>query len=63
MDRLAQVAREAGLRRLKLETGDRQQAAIRFYARCGFTVCGDFEPYTSMPPKNIATSVFMEKTL
>jgi len=63
MDRLAQVAREAGLAVLKLETGDRQQAAIRFYARVGFRDCGDFEPYSSMPPENIATSVFMEKIL
>jgi putative acetyltransferase len=63
MDRLAQVAREAGLALLKLETGDRQQAAIRFYARMGFRDCGDFEPYSSMPQENIATSLFMEKRL
>ena len=63
MDRLARTAQEAGLHRLKLETGDRQQAAIRFYARCGFEICGAFEPYAAMPPENIATSVFMAKTL
>jgi putative acetyltransferase len=63
MDRLAQVARQAGLAVLKLETGDRQLAAIRFYARLGFRDCADFEPYSSMPVENIATSVFMEKVL
>lgn len=63
MDRLAQVARAAGLGILRLETGDRQQAALRFYARCGFRDCGDFEPYSSMPAENIATSIFMEKRL
>ena len=63
MDRLAEVARDHGLAVLKLETGDRQQAAIHFYARAGFRDCGDFEPYSSMPPENIATSVFMEKIL
>lgn len=63
MERLTQVAHQAGLHILKLETGDRQQAALRFYARVGFRDCGDFEPYSSMPPENIATSVFMEKLL
>jgi putative acetyltransferase len=63
MDRLARTAQDAGLGSLKLETGDRQEAAIRFYARCGFKICGAFEPYAAMPPENIATSVFMEKTL
>jgi putative acetyltransferase len=63
MERLAGVARTAGRNLLRLETGDRQQAAIRFYARLGFTDCKDFEPYSSMPPEAIATSVFMEKQL
>jgi putative acetyltransferase len=63
MDRLAEAARGAGLTILRLETGDRQQAAIRFYARSGFGDCGDFEPYSSMPAENIATSIFMEKRL
>jgi putative acetyltransferase len=63
MDRLAQVARDHGRTVLRLETGDRQQAAVRFYQRCGFTRRGPFEPYSSMPPENIATSIFMEKPL
>ena len=63
MDRLADAARQAGRTVLRLETGDRQSAAIRFYERCGFRVCADFEPYSSMPPDNIATSIFMEKWL
>ena len=63
MDRLAGVAREAGRPLLRLETGDCQQAAIRFYRRYGFGLCGPFEPYSTMPPENIATSIFMEKRL
>lgn len=63
MARLAEVARVARRPLLRLETGDRQHAAIRFYERCGFHLCGPFEPYMSMPPENIATSVFMEKSL
>jgi putative acetyltransferase len=59
--RLAAEASDAGLRLLRLETGTRQQAAIRFYARAGFTPCRAFEPYSAMPAENIATSVFMEK--
>ena len=63
MDRLADVARETGRPLLRLETGDCQQAAIRFYRRYGFSFCGPFEPYSTMPPENIATSIFMEKLL
>jgi putative acetyltransferase len=63
MERLARVARDSGRNLLRLETGDRQQAAIRFYARQGFSACADFEPYSSMPADAIATSVFMEKAL
>ena len=40
-----------------------QRAAIRFYQRYGFGFCGPFEPYSTMPPENIATSIFMEKSL
>jgi putative acetyltransferase len=63
MDRLADVARQSGRPLLRLETGDCQQAAIGFYRRYGFGFCGPFEPYSTMPPENIATSVFMEKRL
>jgi putative acetyltransferase len=60
---LADVAATAGHTLLRLETGAEQQAALRFYERCGFARCAAFEPYASMPPDNIASSVFMEKTL
>ena len=63
MDRLADVARQSGRPLLRLETGDCQQAAIRFYRRYGFSFCGPFEPYSTMPPENIATSIFMERRL
>jgi putative acetyltransferase len=55
--RLAADAMEAGVPVLRLETGAHQAAAIRFYRRCGF------EPYSSMPPQAVATSVFLEKRL
>ncbi len=63
---LAQIettAREAGLFCLRLETGERQPAALKFYARAGFHPCAAFGPYAAMPPQAIATSVFMEKPL
>jgi putative acetyltransferase len=61
--RVEEVTGEAGLTRLRLETGDRQLAAMRFYAREGFTECGSFGAYAAMPPAHIATSVFYEKRI
>jgi putative acetyltransferase len=61
--RLVAEASDAGLNLLRLETGARQQAAIRFYQRTGFTPCPAFEPYSSMPPGDIAASVFLERRL
>ena len=58
--RLVSEVSAAGLPLLRLETGTQQQAAIRFYRRAGFRACGAFEPYASMPPHNVATSVFLE---
>ena len=61
--RLAAEALDAGLTLLRLETGMHSAAAIRFYRRCGFEPCPVFEPYASMPPAAIITSVFLEKRL
>lgn len=61
--RLATAASDAGLPLLRLETGTRQEAAIRFYRRAGFAPCPAFAPYSTMPPANVATSLFMEKRL
>jgi putative acetyltransferase len=60
---LTEEAADAGVSLLRLETGTQQEAAIRFYRRCGFTPCAVFAPYASMPPDAIATSVFLEKRL
>jgi len=54
---------DAGLALLRLETGDRQFAAIRFYERTGFERCEAFGAYTAMPSPSIATSIFFEKRL
>ena len=61
--RLEDEARAAGLDVLRLETGDRQLAAMRFYERTGFHRCAAFGDYATMPPFSIATSVFLEKRL
>jgi putative acetyltransferase len=63
LERLTAETAAAGLTLLRLETGTRQERAMRFYARNGFKTCGSFEPYTSMPPSAIETSIFMEKTI
>ena len=61
--RIEAEVRGAGLSVLRRETGDRQVAAMRLYARAGFRACPAFRAYASMPPQSIATSVFFEKYL
>jgi putative acetyltransferase len=61
--RIEQEVRDTGLTLLRLETGDRQLAALRFYARAGFRRCPAFGDYTLMAPQSIATSVFFEKRI
>jgi putative acetyltransferase len=56
-------ARAARFFLLRLETGARQMAALRFYERAGFQICTAFGAYTTMAPHAIATSVFMQKQL
>lgn len=51
-------AREAGARVLRLETGDAQAAALRFYARHGFAPVPRFGPYVDS-----STSVCLERRL
>ena len=52
------LAREEGMNRLVLETGDRHPAAWTVYERAGFTRCG---PVLDYPDS--AWSVFYEKSL
>jgi putative acetyltransferase len=61
--RIEQEVRDAGLSVVRLETGDRQVAALRFYARAGFRRCQAFGDYTLMSPQSVATSVFFEKRI
>ncbi len=61
--RIEAEAARAGYDLLRLETGDRQRAAIRLYERAGFRRCGPFDAYASMPERAIATSIFYEKRL
>src|SRR5215472_1263737 len=61
--RIEAAAREAGLPMLRLETGNRQEAAMRLYTRAGFRRCDAFGAYASMASAAIATSVFFEKPL
>jgi GNAT superfamily N-acetyltransferase len=58
---LAELERQAlhfGYHVLRLETGDRQQAAVRLYEACGFRRIEAYAPYTGDP-----TSVCFEKAL
>lgn len=61
--RLEAEARGAGSALLRLETGDRQIAAMRVYERAGFRRCAAFGAYAAMAPEATSTSVFFEKPL
>ena len=61
--RIESEAKDNGLTILRLETGDRQLAAIRLYERAGFQRCAAFHDYESMAQNAIATSFFLEKRL
>ena len=63
MSRLISEATAANLIVMRLETGTRSFAALRFYQRYGFQSCNIFEPYASMAPAEIAESVFLEKQI
>jgi putative acetyltransferase len=54
LDALVAYGRERGVRTLRLETGDRQHAAMAFYRKHGFTDIPRFGPYVDS-----ATSVCM----
>jgi putative acetyltransferase len=58
VERIEAVARQEGLTRLVLETGDRHPAAWAVYERAGFTRCG---PVLDYPDSK--WSVFYEKSL
>jgi putative acetyltransferase len=58
IEALVEHARAHGATTVRLETGDRQHAAMRFYARHGFVVVPRFGPYVDS-----ATSVCMQRDL
>ncbi|MEM7438103.1 MAG: GNAT family N-acetyltransferase [Pseudomonadota bacterium] len=58
MSRLEADAKAAGLEAVKLETGDKLEAAVKLYSALGYTRCGPFADY-----EDIAASTFMEKLL
>jgi len=61
--RIEAEARSAKLSLLRLETGERQLAAIKLYTRAGFRRCPAFGVYALMAPEAISTSVFFEKPI
>jgi putative acetyltransferase len=61
--RIEMEVHTAGLKTLRLETGVRQDMAMRLYTRAGFCRCRAFGQYAVMDPAAIATSVFFEKQL
>jgi putative acetyltransferase len=61
--RLEAEASARGIKRVTLETGDVQHAAIRAYERAGFARCGAFGDYVTLSPTAIVRSVFFEKRI
>ena len=59
LSRLEEEAISSGLRKMKLETGNKQPDAIALFKREGFVICDAFGDY----PKEDPYSVFMEKKL
>ena len=59
--RIEMETRAAELAALRLETGDRQEAAIRLYTRAGFVRRPAFGAYAAMTQEAVATSLFFEK--
>lgn len=58
IDALIHYARGRNVARLRLETGEKQHAAVAFYQRHGFDVVPRFSPYVDS-----ATSVCLERAL
>lgn len=63
LHQLEAATRAAGISALRLETGDRQHAAMRLYERAGFRRCPAFGDYLAKPPQAIAASIFYERQL
>lgn len=63
LERIERETRAAGHALLRLETGVHQHDAMRLFTRWGFQPCGPFGDYAALPPRAIATSVFLEKRL
>lgn len=63
LERLEAEARQRGYRRIALETGDVQHAAMRAYERAGYARCAAFGDYLALPPAAIVRSVFFEKRI
>jgi putative acetyltransferase len=61
--RIEAETRTSGRDLLRLETGERQLAALRLYERAGFRRCEAFGVYAALRPQAIATSIFLEKRL
>jgi hypothetical protein len=61
MTRLIAEPRDVELSLIALEAVTKSFAANRLYLRHGFRACSAFRPYASLPPHQIAGSIFLER--
>lgn len=53
MSHLEEIARDAGVTRLILQTGDRQPEAVRLYERLGYLPIPVYAPYDAVMPQSL----------
>ena len=62
MAELETIAREAGARRLILQTGDRQPEAVALYRRLGYRDIPIYEPYVEAIPFSLCFEKVLDPT-
>ncbi|MCY9545163.1 GNAT family N-acetyltransferase, partial [Paenibacillus alvei] len=64
MNQVVEMARENGLRAIRLETQNYNVPAIKFYNQCGFMIEGiDLSFYTNTDVENGEVALFLTKKL
>lgn len=63
LEKTLEEAKKMQIKDIRLETGNKQSAALKFFRKHGFIDCDPFMPYLNYSPFVIDHSVFMRKIL